>query len=128
MSLQFSYFLISGAVASILNWSSRFFFSHFFDFQVSVVLAFFVGLLSGFFLMRLFVFKIPSNSIKSQALRYVVINMLALAQTFVVSVLVLDLMERVVEIRSISEAIAHAAGIVVPVFTSYVGHKNFTFR
>jgi putative flippase GtrA len=128
MNLQFSYFLISGGVASLLNWISRFFFSQFFDFQTSVVLAFFVGLLSGFFLMRLLVFKRPQNSVKSQVLRYIGVNMFALPQTFLVSVLVLSLMESVTRANYFTEAVAHAAGIVAPVFTSYFGHKYFTFR
>jgi putative flippase GtrA len=128
MSLQFAFFLLSGAMASLLNWSSRFLFSQFFNFQTSIVLAFIVGLLSGFFLMRLFVFKKSQNSIKSQALRYLTINMLALAQTFAVSVLMLNLLVRFIEDKAVSEAISHAIGIVVPVFTSYLGHKHFSFR
>jgi putative flippase GtrA len=128
MSLQFSFFLLSGALASLLNWSSRFLFSQFFNFQISIVLAFIVGLLSGFILMRLFVFKKSQNSIKSQALRYLIINMLALAQTFAVSVLMLNVLVRFIEDKAVSEAISHAMGIVVPVFTSYLGHKHFSFR
>jgi putative flippase GtrA len=128
MSLQFSFFLLSGALASLLNWSSRFLFSQFFNFQTSIVLAFIVGLLSGFILMRLFVFKKSQNSIKSQALRYLIINMLALAQTFAVSVLMLNVLLRFIEDKAVSEAISHAMGIVVPVFTSYLGHKHFSFR
>jgi putative flippase GtrA len=128
MSLQFSFFLISGAFASLLNWSSRFLFSQFFDFQTSIVLAFLVGLLSGFILMRLFVFKESQNSIQSQALRYFTINMLALAQTFTISILMLNILQMYIEGKAIAEAISHAMGIVVPVFTSYLGHKYFTFR
>lgn len=128
MSLQFSFFLLSGALASILNWSSRFLFSQFFNFQTSIVLAFIVGLLSGFILMRLFVFKKSQNSIKFQVLGYLIINMLALAQTFAVSVLMLNVLLRFIEDKAISEAISHGMGIVVPVFTSYLGHKHFSFR
>lgn len=128
MSLQFSFFLLSGALASLLHWSSRFLFSLYFDFQTSIVLAFLVGLLSGFIFLRFFVFKKSQNSIQSQAIRYFTINMLALAQTFAVSVLMLNILQRYIEDKAISEAISHAMGIVVPVFTSYLGHKYFTFR
>ncbi len=128
MSLQFSYFLLSGALAALMNWSSRFLFSKYFDFQTSIVLAFFVGLFSGFFLMRLIVFKTSQNSIQRQVLRYFIINMLALAQTFMVSVLMVNVLEVFIEAKAISEAIAHATGIVVPVFISYLGHKYYTFR
>ena len=128
MSLQFSYFLISGAIASLMNWGGRFFFSQYFNFQTSVVLAFFIGLLSGFLLMRFFVFTGTKSSIKLQVIWYVVINMVALAQTFVVSLFMFKLIQSVVESRDFAEAIAHAVGVIVPVLTSFLGHKHFTFR
>lgn len=128
MSLQFSYFLFSGAVASLMNWNGRLFFSQYFNFQTSIVLSFFIGLFSGFILMRLFVFKKSKNPIKSQIFRYCTINIIALAQTFLVSILMLNFLSGYIQEKSISEAIAHAMGIAVPVFTSYLGHKYFTFR
>lgn len=78
--------------------------------------------------MRLFVFKDTKNPMKLQVIRYLIINFLALAQTLLVSVLFLNLITRVLESKDASEAIAHALGIAVPVFTSYLGHKHFTFR
>jgi len=128
MSLQFTYFLLSGGIASLINWSSRFLFSQYFNFLISVIFAFLIGLLSGFILMRLFVFKDTKNPMKLQVIRYLIINFLALAQTLLVSVLFLNLITRVLESKDASEAIAHALGIAVPVFTSYLGHKHFTFR
>ena len=128
MSVQFSFFLLSGAIASTLNWGSRFIFSQYFSFQISVVLAFVVGLLSGFILMRLFVFRRSQNTVKSQLIRYFSVNMLALAQTLIISILMINLLCRFLDERTLTEAIAHAIGIVVPVFTSYLGHKYFTFR
>jgi putative flippase GtrA len=128
MSLQFTYFLLSGGIASLINWSSRFLFSQYFNFKISVIFAFLIGLLSGFILMRLFVFKSTKNPMKLQVIRYLIINFLALVQTVLVSVLFLNLMAGVLESKDTSEAIAHALGIAVPVFTSYLGHKYFTFR
>jgi putative flippase GtrA len=128
MTLQFSYFLVSGAIASLMNWGGRFFFSQYFNFQTAVVLAFFIGLSSGFLLMRFFVFKDAKSSSKSQAIWYVVVNMLALAQTFVVSLLMVKLIQSSFESTDTAEAIAHAVGVIVPVFTSFLGHKHFTFR
>jgi putative flippase GtrA len=128
MSLQFSYFLLTGAFASLMNWSSRLLLSQYFNFQISIVIAFFIGLFSGFILMRLFVFKKSQNPIKTQIIIYFTINMLALVQTFLVSIVMLNFFGRFIEGKNISEAIAHAIGIIVPVFTSYLGHKYYTFR
>jgi putative flippase GtrA len=128
MISQFSLFLLSGGCASLMNWGSRFLFSEYFNFQVSVVLAFFVGLLSGFILMRLFVFREPDGSMQSQVTKYLIVNMLALAQTFIVSIIFLKIINGSFESRDTAEATAHAIGVVIPVFTSYLGHKYFTFR
>jgi putative flippase GtrA len=128
MSSQFLFFLLSGAIASTLNWGSRFIFSQYFNFQIAIVLAFVVGLLSGFILMRLFVFRRSQNTVKLQVIRYFSVNMLALAQTFIISILMNNLLSKILDERSLSEGIAHAVGIIVPVFTSYLGHKYFTFR
>ncbi len=128
MSIQFSSFLLSGAIASTLNWGSRFIFSQYFSFQIAVVLAFVVGLFSGFILMRFFVFKKSRNTVKSQVMRYFSVNILALAQTFIVSIFMINLLSIFLDEKILMEAIAHAIGIIVPVFTSYLGHKYFTFR
>lgn len=128
MSVQFSFFLLSGAIASTLNWGTRFIFSQYFSFQIAVVLAFAVGLFSGFILMRSFVFRRSQNAVKLQLMRYFSVNMLALAQTLIISILMINLLSRFLDERTLTEAIAHAIGIIVPVFTSYLGHKYFTFR
>jgi hypothetical protein len=31
-------------------------------------------------------------------------------------------------VEQFREAIAHAVGVMIPVFTSYLGHKHFSFR
>lgn len=125
---QFLYFLISGGVAAGLNWVSRFFFSKAFNFEVAVVLAFMVGLLSGFFLMRVFVFDGISKPIMPQAGKYIGVNLLALLQTLVISLLLARWVLPKVGITDHAEALGHLVGVLVPVVTSYYGHKLLTFR
>lgn len=125
---QFSSFVVSGAIAAALNWGSRFLFSEFVEFEVAVVLAFIVGLLSGFVLMRVFVFDGTGKPIVPQAGRYVAVNLLALLQTIVISVLLARWLLPSFGIVEQAEALAHLVGVLVPVVTSYFGHKLLTFR
>jgi putative flippase GtrA len=125
---QFVYFLISGGVAAALNWGSRFLFSEFVRFEVAVVLAFLVGLLSGFILMRVFVFSGGGKPIAPQAGKYVAVNLFALLQTLVISLVLARWLLPSVGIVEHAEALAHLVGVLVPVVTSYFGHKFLTFR
>jgi putative flippase GtrA len=125
---QFIAFLLTGGIAAGLNWSSRFMFSIWFNFPVSIVLGYSVGLTSAFVLMRRFVFRGASRSTRLQVPMFVLVNLLGLLQTLVVS---LALAKWVFPRFSSSlnpEGSAHLIGVLVPVFTSYVGHKYFTFK
>lgn len=64
---------------------------------------------------------------------FVLVNLLALAQTWGLSVYLVRVLPAVLSLEGaagleLAEAIAHGAGILLPVFTSYIGHKYLTFR
>ncbi|CAG1771092.1 hypothetical protein BAC3_01546 [uncultured bacterium] len=125
---QFVLFLLSGGLAAGLNWGSRFIFSKWLPFELAVTAAFFVGLLSGFLLMRWFVFDGRGKPIMSQAGKYVLVNLFALLQTLLISsVLARWLLPWLGMVQHI-EALAHLVGVLVPVVTSYIGHKRWSFR
>lgn len=125
---QFFYFLLNGGIAAGLNWGSRFLFSEIFNFEVAVVFAFLVGLMSGFVLMRVFVFDGVNKPIMHQAGKYVAVNLFALLQTLLISLLFARWVLPLVGIIDHTEALGHLVGVLVPVFTSYFGHKFLTFR
>lgn len=125
---QFVFFLISGLIAASLNWGSRFLFSYFIGFEASVVLAYFVGMVSAFILMRIFVFNGSGKPLMPQAKIFVVVNIVALIQTFFVSLLMARWVFPSMGLVAHIEALAHLIGIIVPLGTSYLGHKFFTFR
>lgn len=125
---QFLYFILSGSVAAGLNWGSRFLFSQFAPFEIAVILAFFVGLLSGFILMRYFVFDGGDKPIAPQAINYIVINLFGLLQTLFISLIFARWALPAVGITDNTEALGHLFGVLVPVVTSYFGHKFLTFR
>lgn len=125
---QFLCFLLTGGIAAGLNWGSRFLFSEIFRFEIAVFLAFLVGLLSGFFLMRLFVFSATNRPMTKQAIKYTAINILALFQTLLITLLFARWVLPELGIVEHAESLGHFVGVLVPVATSYLGHKMLTFR
>jgi putative flippase GtrA len=125
---QFVRFLLCGGLAAGLNWASRFLFSMWMPFEYAVVTAFFMGLSSGYVLMRLYVFETKEAPVLLQISKYVAINMLALVQTLLISVVLLRWLLPAVGISNHADALAHFVGVLTPVVTSYFGHKLITFR
>ena len=128
MSRQFVIFLVTGGLAAAVNFGSRIVYNQWVGFSVAVVLAYLTGMVMAFALARYFVFTESSQSMQRSALWFVVVNIVAVIQTWVISMLLAYyLLPRMGFTRFIPE-IAHAVGVVVPVFTSYLGHKRFSFK
>lgn len=126
--VRFLGFLAAGGLAAGANYGSRFLFSTWFPFEVAVALAFVVGLVTGFVLMRNFVFEGAGKPLRPQAIRYLGVNAVALAFTLLISSLMARSILPALGIQDHVEAIAHAFGVAVPVVTSYFGHRMSTFR
>jgi putative flippase GtrA len=125
--------LLAGGLAALLNFGSRFFYNLFVDFSTAVVLAFITGLTAGYVLNKLYVFTSSGNSMVQEIGWFVAVNLFALAQTWGLSVYLAQVLPDYMPgeasgRRELAEAIAHGAGVLLPVFTSYIGHKYLTFR
>jgi putative flippase GtrA len=125
---RFAAYLLAGGMAALLNWSSRFLFSIWLSYAASIVCAFFVGLVSGFVLMRWLVFDGAGKPAMPQAGMYVAVNALALLQTLAVSLTLAKWIIPRIGYVANPEAPAHLMGVMVPAVTSYFGHKFFTFK
>jgi putative flippase GtrA len=130
---RFVRFLLAGGLAALCNFGSRFLYSIFVDFSTAVVLAFITGLTAGYLLNKRYVFTTSTNSRAHELSWFLFINLLALVQTWGLSVYLAQLLPEIIFTHSASggewaEAIAHLAGILLPVFTSYLGHRYLTFR
>ncbi|CAA0088124.1 Uncharacterised protein [Halioglobus japonicus] len=133
MSTRFIRFLLAGGLAAVVNFGSRFFYNIFVDFSTAVVLAFITGLTTGYLLNKRYVFTTSGNSVVQEVIWFVVINLLALAQTWGLSVYLVQLLPEYITTDgpggvALIAALAHGAGVLLPVFTSYIGHKYLTFR
>lgn len=128
MTRQFLLFLVAGGIAAAANFGSRIALSQAMPYATAIVLAYLIGMITAFALNRAFVFKNPSNSPHSQAAWFVLINLFAIAQTLVISLLLTRWLLHWVPTRETAETAAHAVGVAFPVFTSFIGHKYFSFR
>jgi putative flippase GtrA len=125
---RFGLFLVAGGIAAAANYGSRFAFSAWFSYPAAIVLAYLVGMIVAFALMRRYVFDGAAKALGPQVLKFTLVNALAVVQTLVVSLLLARWALPALGIERHVEAIAHAFGVAVPIVTSYFGHKHATFR
>jgi putative flippase GtrA len=127
LSRQFVLFLITGGTAAAVNFCSRIVYNLWVDFSIAVVLAYLSGMLTAFLLARRFVFTDSAQTLSRSALMFTLVNLVAVAQTWLISMgLAYHALPALGVTRWVPE-IAHAVGVVVPVFTSYLGHKHWSF-
>ena len=80
-----------------------------------------------------YVFLSSRNSIAQEMGWFMVSNLFALAETWGLSVYLANLLPDYMPDygshgRELAAAVAHGLGVLLPVFTSYIGHKYLTFR
>ena len=127
MSRQFLGFLLTGGLAALVNFGSRILYNQWVDFSSAVVLAYLTGMVTAFILARSFVFTQGSQSVQRSAMFFVLVNGVAVLQTWAISMALYYLLP-IAGVTQWAPEIAHAVGVAVPVFTSYLGHKKFSFR
>lgn len=147
---HFVLYLIMAIIGFSTNVGSRVFYREVLgiDFGVSVVLAYFTGMIVGFVLSKLFVFKAQENgNIWREMIKFTLVSIVAMLVTLVGSLialrifnwyfqanpeqhkLVADLIANTFHIKAINRELAsHLAGTCVGFFANFFGHKLFTFR
>ena len=128
LSKQFILFLVTGGTAALINFGTRIIYNQWVSFSVAILLAYLTGIVVAFLLARRLVFKQSQQSFARSAFFFCAVNVLAVFQTWLISMgLAFYVLPYWGFTRFVSE-VAHAVGVVVPVFTSYLGHKYFSFR
>lgn len=126
-SRQFLAFLVTGGVAALANFTARIVLNQWVPFSWAVVLAYVVGMATAFLLARAFVFRGSRQPVHRSAGFFVLVNLVAVAQTWAVSMLLARWLLPALSVVHFVPEIAHAVGVAVPVFTSYLGHKRWSF-
>jgi putative flippase GtrA len=128
LSLQFARFLLAGGTAAVANYCSRFLFSYWVDYELAIILAYMLGMFVAFVLMRRPVFQAQEGASVLQIAKFVGVNILAVTQTLLVSLILARWILPACGVGEHAEAWAHLVGVLIPVMTSYYGHKYLTFR
>ena len=127
-SRQFLTFLFAGGFAAVVNFGSRFFYNEYMSFGNAVIVAYITGMITAFVLSKRFVFDKSVHSTKKEFIYFTLVNMVAIIQTYLISVGLAEYLFPGIGFTFYPYSIAHAAGVVFPVFTSFIGHKYFSFK
>jgi putative flippase GtrA len=127
-SRQFLVFLLTGGFAAAVNFGSRILYNRAMPFSSAVICAYITGMITAFVLAKLFVFRDSEQATHRAAGWFVLVNVVAVAQTWAISMLLVKWVLPALGVTMFAREIAHGVGVVVPVFTSYLGHKHFSFR
>ena len=127
-SRQFLVFLVTGGLAAGVNFGSRILYNQAMPFSAAVVCAYLTGMVTAFVLNKLLVFRESRQAVHHAAGYFILVNLVAVAQTWAISMVLVNWVLPWMGVTAYAREIAHGIGVVVPVFTSYLGHKHFTFR
>ena len=127
MTGEFTRFVAVGAFAALLNWLSRIGFSLFMPLTAAIVAAYLVGLTTAFVLNRKYVFGPTERGMKSEYLRFALVNVVALAQVWAVTMALVTYVFPYFGFTWRANEVAHAIGVASPIVTSYFGHRYFSF-
>lgn len=124
---QFLRFILTGGIAAVANIASRVVLSRYLDFQVSIVIAYIIGMTTAFILAKRYVFQPSGRQTYKEYLRFTLVNCVALIQVWLVSIILAYILIPRIGL-STGELIAHMLAVASPVITSYFAHKFFTFQ
>jgi putative flippase GtrA len=121
---QFIAFIIAGGIAALANIASRIAFNLVMPYEVAILVAYVCGMTTAYVLNKKFVFAASGRRVTTD---FTLVNLVAVAQVWIVSVGLARLIFPAIGFMWHDETIAHVIGVLVPVFTSYLGHKHFSF-
>ncbi|SOD98742.1 GtrA family protein [Caenispirillum bisanense] len=124
---EFLRFLITGGIAAGVNVGSRWLLSHAMPYEAAVLVAYLFGMTTAYLLARALVFAPSGRSRRDEFLRFALVNVAAAAQVWIISVGLARVVFPWAGMTWYAEDIAHVIGVVFPVFTSYLGHRHFSF-
>jgi len=127
-SRQFILFLITGGTAAVVNFGSRIIYNQWVSFSTAIIFSYITGMITAYVLARIFVFKESQQAVHRSLLFFILVNVVAIFQTWGISLILLFYVFPAMKISSFSKEYAHAIGVLVPVFTSYIGHKRWSFK
>jgi putative flippase GtrA len=128
LSKDFLKFLLAGGFAAAVNWGSRIVYNIWMPYSAAIIVAYITGMITAFVLTKLFVFTRSTQSTGRSVFFFTLVNLVAVLQTWAVSIGLAYYVFPRAGITWHARDLAHLVGVIVPVFTSYVGHKKWSFK
>ena len=125
---QFLLFLLTGGFAALINVLSRVALSIFLKFELAILIAYGIGMITAYLLAKKFVFLAPQKSYKRSFAAFALVNLIAVIQTWLVSMGIRMWLMQIFSTISLVDLMAHCFGVAIPIFTSFYGHKYISFR
>ena len=124
---SFVTFLVSGGIGALVNILFRIALNQIMPFALAVALSYPVGMITAFLLMKFLVFDRRNRPIIHEFARFALVNVVALAQVWGVSMLLEAIVFPAAAFTWHAETVAHVIGVLSPVVTSYFLHRGYTF-
>ena len=124
---RFARFVVAGGVAAAVNLGSRVGFSTVMSFGWAILAAYLCGMTVAWALSRLLVFEPSGAHWTREYGRFAAVNVVAAAQVWLIAEGLDRWLFPAMAMTFHPQDVAHLVGVVVPVFTSYIGHKHFSF-
>jgi putative flippase GtrA len=124
---RFIRFMLTGGMAAMINLISRYLLNFVMSFASAVAVAYLFGMVTAYALGRRFVFERSGRSVADELWRFTAVNLIAAAQVWIISVGLGEYVFPASGLKWHPLDIAHLIGVAVPVFTSYLGHRHFSF-
>lgn len=121
-------FIITGGFAALVNVVVRIGFSQFMHYTIAVLAAYLVAMLTAFILSKMYVFEKSGRSASEELVKFTIVNIVAAAQVWIVTMVLNYYVLPFINWTFYPETVAHFIGVASPVFTSYFGHKYFSFK
>ena len=124
---RFVRFIVTGGLAAVVNLVSRFLLNLLMSFALAVAVAYLFGMVTAYALGRLFVFEPSGRTMADEFWRFTIVNIVAAAQVWFISVGLGEYVFPASGFRWHPLDLAHLIGVAAPIFTSYLGHRHFSF-
>jgi putative flippase GtrA len=124
---QFGGFVLVGLVSTICNLSSRYVFEVVSNYEIALIGANAVGVLSAFLLNRWLVFEASGTSKLRELYRFTLVNLAGIVVGWFVAVILYRYVFPFLDFAWHPDFVAHAVGITVPVVPNYLLHRHWTF-
>lgn len=124
---EFVRFVLTGGTAAAVNIGARMLLSLAMPYETAVAAAYLFGMVTAYLLARRFVFAASGGAMAGEFSRFAFVNLVALAQVWLVSVGLARLLFPAIDFTFHAETVAHAIGVLSPIGTSYIGHRRFSF-